>query len=231
MITITPKKWGEFQHYKDRRPPWIKLQRTLLDDYDFACLPLASRALAPCLWLLASEFEGGHIPADLGLLVFRLHCPAEQIIEAVIPLIEKGFFIASAPLAWRKQETRLERETQEQEQEELPIATQSGAKAPEGKAVDPLWHTGLAFLTRKGIPEKQAREFVGKLKREVGDIPAGALLAQAEAEDITEPIPWLSTRAVSARKNRTGGTHATHRESAAERVARINEEAEQRGFG
>jgi hypothetical protein len=36
------KNWSEFQHYKDRNPPWIKLHRTLLDhDYEAAILALA----------------------------------------------------------------------------------------------------------------------------------------------------------------------------------------------
>jgi hypothetical protein len=36
---LTIKNWSEFQHYKDRNPPWIKLHRALLDDYAFAALP------------------------------------------------------------------------------------------------------------------------------------------------------------------------------------------------
>ena len=27
------KNWGEFQHYKKRNPPWIKLHKKLLDDF------------------------------------------------------------------------------------------------------------------------------------------------------------------------------------------------------
>jgi len=71
---------------------------------------------------------------------------------------------------------------------------------PAAAAADPIWHTGLAFLTRKGIPSEQARKFLGKLKREAGDIDAAALLADAEAQDITDPVPWLSAGAVTARE-------------------------------
>lgn len=77
----------------------------------------------------------------------------------------------------------------------------SGASAPlaeHAKAADPLWHTGLAFLKRKGVPEKQARGYLGKLKGQVGDITAAGLLAQAEAEDVTDPVPWLSRAAMVA---------------------------------
>lgn len=91
-------------------------------------------------------------------------------------------------------------------------AKASGAEAP--IPPDPIWHTGLAFLKRKGIPEGQARTFLGKLKREAGDIDAAALLAEAEANDITDPVPWLSTAAVNARDRRKRGDQPSKRLSA-----------------
>ena len=62
-------------------------------------------------------------------------------------------------------------------------------------AADPIWHTGLSFLTRKGVPERNARSFLGKFKAAVGDMAAGAFLAQAENDDITDPVPWLQAKA------------------------------------
>ena len=55
VMFLTPKNWHAFQHYNKRNPPWIKLHRALLDDYEFSQLPVESRALAPMLWLIASE--------------------------------------------------------------------------------------------------------------------------------------------------------------------------------
>ena len=60
-MKLTPRNWDDFQHYKERRPVWIKLHKNLLDDYEFHCLPVASKALAPLLWLLASEYSDGTI--------------------------------------------------------------------------------------------------------------------------------------------------------------------------
>ena len=54
-MILRVKGWARFQHYKHRRPPWIRLYRELLDDVTWHRLPVASRALAPMLWLLASE--------------------------------------------------------------------------------------------------------------------------------------------------------------------------------
>jgi hypothetical protein len=53
------KNWESFQHYKDRSPPWIKFHKSLLDDFDYQRLQLASKALAPMLWLIASEQMDG----------------------------------------------------------------------------------------------------------------------------------------------------------------------------
>lgn len=53
--------WEEFQHYKDRNPPWIKLHNQLLENYDFECLPDASKAHLLCIWLLASRTENKFI--------------------------------------------------------------------------------------------------------------------------------------------------------------------------
>jgi hypothetical protein len=130
-MILTPKNWKEFQHYKDRAPAWIKLHRHLLDNYDFFCLPVASRALAPCLWLLASEYEDGKINATLDELAFRLRMTRGELADALSPLIEKGFFDASEPLAERKQDAIPEREKEgEEEREKDTVAKATGAAAP-----------------------------------------------------------------------------------------------------
>ena len=103
-MSITPKNWASFQHYKERKPAWIKLHRELLDNYEFACLPVASRALAPCLWLLASEYQGGEITASLEEIAFRLRMPKAELCEALHPLVEVGFFILSNDVADCKQD-------------------------------------------------------------------------------------------------------------------------------
>jgi hypothetical protein len=103
VTRLVPNRWSEFQHYKDRNPPWIRLHRKLLDDRDFQRLPLASRALAPMLWLLASESKDGSFEGSVEELVFRLRQKESEIDAGLKPLIEKGFFVpvqvASSALA------------------------------------------------------------------------------------------------------------------------------------
>lgn len=98
------KNWQEFQHYKDRAPPWVKLHKTLLDDYEYQSLPVASRALAPMLWLLASEHASGEIDADPQKIGFRLRLSVQEVDDALAPLMAAKFFSplgksASTPLA------------------------------------------------------------------------------------------------------------------------------------
>lgn len=100
-MLIKPRNWGEFQHYKNRLPPWVKLHKTLLDDRDYQRLPVASRALAPMLWLLASESEDGVFDASIDELTFRLRQNAKEIEAGIKPLIEMGFSLWSKLLATR----------------------------------------------------------------------------------------------------------------------------------
>lgn len=121
-MRIAPKNWGEFQHYRDRAPAWIKLHRNLLDNYEFQCLPVASRALAPMLWLIASEDDKGIIDADPKKLGFRLRMTSTQVTDALNPLIEGGFFSvvqdASSPLAETERIASLEEEEENKRREE-----------------------------------------------------------------------------------------------------------------
>ena len=120
-MTIIPKNWAEFQHYKDRAPPWIKLHKGLLDNFEFQSLPVASRALAPMLWLLASDHERGEIDAAPKKLAFRLRMTEREVTDALRPLIDNDFFLSidvdSDLLAGRKRDACLE-ERQRREREE-----------------------------------------------------------------------------------------------------------------
>lgn len=99
-MMLIPKNWKKFQHYKTRSAPWVKLHKSILDDRDFVCLPLASKALAPLLWLLASESLDGSFHGSVEELAFRLRWSEKDITAGLNPLIDKGFFInASTMLA------------------------------------------------------------------------------------------------------------------------------------
>jgi hypothetical protein len=77
-VTLRIKNWAKFQHFKDRRPPWVKLYRDLLDDIEWHQLePRAAKSLV-MLWLIASENEG-ELPA-VETLAFRLRTSEAEVL-------------------------------------------------------------------------------------------------------------------------------------------------------
>jgi len=130
-MLLQPKNWAVFQHYKDRCPPWIKLHRDLLNDRVFMCLPLASKALAPLLWLLASESKDGTFDGSLDELVFRLHITPKDYQDGVKPLIDKGFFVvASGVLADCYQDAIPETEGETETKTEKRQISNRGTRLP-----------------------------------------------------------------------------------------------------
>jgi len=135
-MKLIPKNWSKFQHYKDRCPPWIKLHRDILNDRVFMGLPTASKALAPLMWLLASESKNGIFDASVEELEFRLRMPALEIKIGIKSLIEKGFFIdADTMLAPCLQdaipETERETETETKKERETKKNKQTGSRLPD----------------------------------------------------------------------------------------------------
>lgn len=146
-MLIIPNNWADLQHYKDRSPPWIKLHKKLLDNYEFQCLPVASRALAPMLWLLASEHDKGEIDADPKKLAFRLRMTEQEAIEALQPLIDNEFFseckrAASKAIAKLRAVARPEAEADKERETD----SSSAAKLP------PCPHRELIEVFGKQLP-------------------------------------------------------------------------------
>ena len=83
------KNWEQFQHYADRSPPWIKLHRSVLDDYEFSSLPDASKAHLMLIWLLASSNDG-RIPSDPAWLTRRLATTETLDLQV---LVAAGFLL------------------------------------------------------------------------------------------------------------------------------------------
>jgi hypothetical protein len=117
-MKLIPKNWNKFQHYKDRQPPWIKLHKSILDDKEFMRLPIASKALAPLLWLLASESKDGVFDASIDELKFRLRMSEKELKDGLKPLIDNGMFLDASTMlapclqvAVTETETETERET------------------------------------------------------------------------------------------------------------------------
>lgn len=82
VIRYRVKNWKKFQHFKDRSPPWIKLYRDILEDYDINMISSdAFRGLIK-IWLIASEDKAqkGNLP-PLPELSFRLRMNENECLD------------------------------------------------------------------------------------------------------------------------------------------------------
>jgi len=119
-VSIKIKNWENFQHYKNRKPPWIKLYRELLDNMEWRALSDFPARLLVELWLLAAENQG-EIDLDSTALSWRLRLASNKLAkidDALQELVTHGFItIASNMLAPCKQHAipETERETEKRQ--------------------------------------------------------------------------------------------------------------------
>jgi hypothetical protein len=202
MFKITIKNWKQFQHYNKRNPPWIRLYRSLIDDYEFACLPDASRALAPCIWLLASEYPDGEITASRAAIAFRLHISEAKLESALKPLIDNGFIIdASTMLARRYQDATPETETETETDTELDLRKSNSralSRTGCGEEFENFWKS---YPKRDGANPKQPawKAFLAAVKAGTDPlaIVAGAKAYAADPSTkvatpyVAQAVTWL----------------------------------------
>lgn len=124
---VSVKNFEKYQHYKNRRPPWIKLYQDLLEDYAFTRLQDASKWHAVGFFLLASRYEN-RIPFDLPFITRELKANSPVDIDE---LVTAGFITlsedASAMLAGRKQNLAVETETETETEEVQEHIAPNGA--------------------------------------------------------------------------------------------------------
>jgi len=182
------KNWAKFQHFKDRRPPWVKLYRDILDDLEWHELdPLAAKVLV-MLWLIASEDEG-RIP-DTKTLAFRLRLPEVKTKEIIINLshwlCQDDISVISEKYQFDSTETETETERKkETECNSPPSGEPDDSKIPkcEHQSVIDMYHKYLPTLrkvevwnsARQGYLRQRWREVAIELSKEK-DITAGDIL-------------------------------------------------------
>ncbi len=93
-MILRVKNWSSYQSYKDRKPPWIRFHKSILDDYKFHSMSANARAILPMLWLLASEDEdpvSGLLRDSYEEISFRLRSKKSDIEAAIRECIKSGF--------------------------------------------------------------------------------------------------------------------------------------------
>jgi hypothetical protein len=114
------------------------------------CLPLASKALAPLLWLLASESKDGTFDGSLDELVFRLHITPKDYQDGVKPLIDKGFFVvASGVLAECYQDAIPEREGETETETKTERKKNATSVACPPDVAEQVWQDWLSLRKSK----------------------------------------------------------------------------------
>lgn len=107
------KNWKKFQHYQNRKPPWIKLYKDILDQRDINMLADCSFRILIELWILASEDpqNEGNLP-EIPDIAFRLRRTEKEIVKSLQELKEFIIFNDSKMLASCNQSAMLETETE-----------------------------------------------------------------------------------------------------------------------
>jgi len=171
------KNWSKFQHFKDRKPPWVKLYRDLLDDIEWHELdPKAAKVLV-MLWLIASEEEGS-IPPNKQL-AFRLRMSEKETEVCISKLSHWLEQDDDNVISTRYQDDAPETETETEKKIETDIICPPNGepldknKLPgcDHKAVIALYHQNLPTLrkvevwneTRKGYLRQRWREVAAEL--------------------------------------------------------------------
>jgi hypothetical protein len=176
------KNWNKFQHFKDRKPPWVKLYRDVLDDIEwFELDPLASKVLVMC-WLIASE-DDGKLPLAK-TLAFRLRMTEKQTIDCLNKLSHWLEQDDINTISKQYQTDSLETETETEKETyknficppngELDLAPTKKLPECNHKAVIDLYHQNLPTMrkvevwneTRAGYLRQRWREVASELAQE-----------------------------------------------------------------
>jgi len=145
------KNWTKFQHFKDRRPPWVKLYRDILDDLEWHELdPLAAKVLV-MLWLIASE-NNGRIP-DNKTLAFRLRLTEVKTKEIIIKLSHWLEQDDMTMISEQYQSDSTERETETETETKTKKSATVVACPPD--VSQQIWNDWVALRKSKKAPISQ----------------------------------------------------------------------------
>jgi hypothetical protein len=146
------KNWNEFQHFKDRTPPWIKLYRYLLDDPDWHSLSGDEAKTLIMLWLVASEDKQmeGNLP-PVKNIAFRFRISEKELNQRLNKLsnwliLDDNDVISSC----YQDDIPEERQRQRQSKEDNKYAGKI-FKVPDGIDL-PLWDDFLKVRIAKRLP-------------------------------------------------------------------------------
>jgi len=162
------KNWHKFQHFKDRRPPWVKLYRDILDDYEWHQLDPLSAKVLTMLWLIASE-DDGRLP-NIKTLAFRLRLTEKQTNESIKSLShwleQDDINVISSQYQDDLPETETERETETEIAKAIRPRQAGTPSAPIDEIIS-LYNEKLPMLSRVTVINDSRRRAISARWREV----------------------------------------------------------------
>jgi len=128
------RNWSQYQHYRDRNPPWIKLHISILASEDWVMLDDASKLLAIVCMMVASRHDGT-IPDNPGYIQRVAYLSRKPNFK---PLIDCGFLEPLADASTLLADARPEKETysnkSETETEDKVLVDRAPKKARAAKS-------------------------------------------------------------------------------------------------
>ena len=163
------KNWKKFQHFRDRKPPWVKLYRDLLDDLEWHELDSKASKVLVMLWLIASEDEGNIPP--IKQLAFRLRMSekdTEVCISKLSHWLEQGDNDTISP---QYQDDAPETEGERELEKETDILCPPSGELPScnHQEVINLYHQHLPTLRRVEVWNETRKGYLRQRWREVAD--------------------------------------------------------------
>ena len=156
MKYLRVPNWEDYQHYKDRSPPWIKLHNQLLEDFEFCVLPDASKAHLTAIWMLASR-TNNKIPYDSGWIAQKISATEAVDLET---LLNSGFLEEhpenSELQSMEQSASNVLQDSQVSDHQEERRGEERRDRG-EGGFCPPAPPDVIAFMIEKGYPEPQAK--------------------------------------------------------------------------
>jgi hypothetical protein len=102
---------NRYQHYRDRRPPWVKLYVSILHDSDFAALSVPARLLfLYCICIAANR--SNRIPDDANWLSVETSLPRSSVAKSLSELLASEYLIPASAIASNGARAETETETE-----------------------------------------------------------------------------------------------------------------------
>jgi hypothetical protein len=192
------KNWETFQHYKDRRPVWIKFHVEMLDDYELTNLDYVTQLLFDRLLLLAARTDN-NIPNDPRYVGRIVSIEPKKVAEGIAILLDKGFLVtnvrkrsASKALAKRSAQACLETETETDKKRTTPLTPR--VWKVDGKAVtDQESENAEAILAAFNDvfgTKFAAKEFLAKIVMRIREHPAATVADHRAVIARAYAAPW-----------------------------------------